>query len=93
MDTSRVSLQLIYDFMEWSDMPEGGDDDDATMVTTRSRVAMVVKMEPVATGVTYNLATDSGREKYCQEIKTYSVTTQRMDSNWFKDRMNGRYHP
>ena len=51
MDTSRVSCAIDLDFMEWSDMPEGSDDDDATMVTTRLRVAMAVMMGLVATEV------------------------------------------
>jgi hypothetical protein len=85
-------VQLIYDFMGMTEMPAAEVDDESTQVTTRSMAAAVQSDMSSASGK-YNLGTDKGRLAYCQEVRAYNVTVNRMEDNWFKDRTNGRYHP
>ena len=87
-------VELIYNFMGWADMPDAPDEDEATQGTTGSRGAIVVRNDAApASGVKHNLGNDNGRLAYWEKVKAYSVTVNKIDSNWFKDHMNGRYHP
>ena len=86
-------VELIYDFMGWTDMTDNlVYDDESTQVNTRSR-SRETSVSLASTGAKYNFGTDKGRLNYCTSVKTHSITLQRMNSNWFHERENGRFHP